>query len=152
MSYLHRKTGSAAYGILEKQFVGQLRFFISGVILLFYYDFIKKHLKYFLTLSIVVVLSRYFISHWIIESLFPISFAIIIILFAYSTTKLANITKYGDFSYGFYLFHYPVIQVFVYLGIFKENLNLLFLLCFVIIFCLSFLSWHLLEKRVLKRK
>jgi peptidoglycan/LPS O-acetylase OafA/YrhL len=150
-NYLAEKTGNSTYEFLERQFPGQLRFFISGVIILFYFDFIKNKLKWFLPIVAMVFIVRYFINISVIEFLFPISFAILIIFCAYYFKKLSIFTKFGDLSYGFYLFHFPVIQLFVHFGILKENPVLLFIACFAVIYFLSFLSWHFLEKRILKR-
>ena len=151
MTYLYQQTNNGLYIILRRQFLGQFRFFISGIIMLFYFDTIKNNLKYFLPISLIIVLLHYFFSHWTIDFLFPFSFAVVIVSFVYGFKKLSVLTKYGDFSYGFYLFHFPVIQTMIYFGFFKENPVLLFVLCFFVILLLSVLSWHLLEKRVLKR-
>ena len=152
MAFLYQKSGNDLYMSLSRQFLGQLRFFISGVILLFYFDEIRAKLNYLLPISIALFLLHYFFNHWIISVLFPFSFAIIIIWFVYRFKKLAVVSNYGDFSYGFYLFHFPVIQTMVHFGYFNDSPLLLFVLCFFIILLLSILSWHLLEKRVLRRK
>jgi peptidoglycan/LPS O-acetylase OafA/YrhL len=151
MTYLYEQSGNGFYLILRKQFLGQLRFFISGVIVLYFFDTIKNNLKYFLPVSLLVVLLQYFFHHWTIGFLFPFSFAVVLVGFVYYFKQLANVSKYGDFSYGFYLFHFPVIQTMVHFGYWNEKPLLLFTICFVIIFSLSYLSWHLLEKRFLKR-
>jgi len=151
MTYLYQQTENGIYLILRRQFLGQLRFFISGVILLFYFDAIRAKLKYLLPVAIMVVLLQHFSNNWIIDFLFPFSFSIVLVSFVYHFKKLAIVIKYGDFSYGFYLFHFPIIQLMIHFGFFNKSPVLLFLLCFFIILLLSVLSWHLLEKRVLKR-
>jgi peptidoglycan/LPS O-acetylase OafA/YrhL len=152
MRYLYENSGKEIYTILRTQFLGQIRFFISGVILLFYFDFIKKHIKWFLPFSIFIFITRYFVFNLVIDFFYPISFAVLIISFAYYFKKLGLISKYGDFSYGMYLYHYPIIQLFIYFGRLNENPIVLFLVCFCSVLLLSCLSWHLLEKRFLKRK
>jgi peptidoglycan/LPS O-acetylase OafA/YrhL len=153
MSYLHDSSNNALYLILRRQFLGQIRFFVAGVIVLFYFDFIiERNIKWFLYPSVFIFLLRYVVQSWIIDCLFPLSFAVLIIWFAYYFGKLSVLSRYGDFSYGFYLFHFPIIQVFVHSGWFKENPVLLLLACFGSILLLSCLSWHLLEKHILKRK
>jgi len=162
MNYLYNSSGKEFYSILSRQFVGQARYFISGIILLFYFDFFRKNIKYFLPLAAIIFIARYsFISKYYIDFqaanifiniLYPFSFAVLIIYFAYYFKKLACFSIYGDFSYGMYLFHYPVIQTMIYLGWFKENPALLFTVCFVIVLSLSCLSWHLLEKHFLRHK
>lgn len=62
---------------------------------------------------------------------------------------LSNFTKYGDFSYGIYIYAFPIQQVVVqYLGndiSFVTNCLIVSLITFI---C-SFFSWHLVEKKAL---
>ena len=136
---------------LCRPFFSQVCFFVSGAIMLFYFDFFKSNIKWLLPLSAALFTSKYFLSHWIIEFFSPLSFAILIISLAYYFKKLAFVSKYGDISYGLYLFHFPMIQLFTHLGYMKEKPVLLFSTCLCILVLLSYLSWHLLEKRFLKR-
>ncbi|PKL62826.1 MAG: acyltransferase [Methanomicrobiales archaeon HGW-Methanomicrobiales-2] len=58
----------------------------------------------------------------------------------------------GDFSYGIYIYHYPVQQVLIQA---TANTLLLPALCglsFLVAFPLAFLSWHIVEKRALAAK
>ena len=58
----------------------------------------------------------------------------------------------GDFSYGIYIYHYPVQQVLIQA---TANTLLLPALCglsFAVTFALAFLSWHVVEKRALAVK
>jgi peptidoglycan/LPS O-acetylase OafA/YrhL len=152
MNSLADSSGNSFYNFLQRQFPGQLLYVVSGSIILFYFDFIvKQQVKYFLPASAFIFLIRYFVSNWTIELFYPFSFAVLIVCCAYYLKKLSILTKFGDFSYGLYLFHFPVIQVFVHFGILEENPVLLFIVCFTVIFSLSALSWHLLEKKALKR-
>ena len=54
--------------------------------------------------------------------------------------------KSGDFSYGVYVFHFPVIQIFLAVGIFHRYPLLSVGLIAVIVAGVSFASWHLVEK------
>ncbi len=61
---------------------------------------------------------------------------------------LQNWGKYGDFSYGMYIYAVLVQQTLVHL--FQHMHFMLYLLeGFVITLCFAFLSWHLVEKRAL---
>jgi peptidoglycan/LPS O-acetylase OafA/YrhL len=64
---------------------------------------------------------------------------------------LTNFTKYGDFSYGIYIWAFPIQQTIVY---FYPDLTILshFALSTFITFCFAFASWHLVEKRALALK
>ncbi len=65
---------------------------------------------------------------------------------------LNNFGRSGDFSYGIYIYHYPVQQVLIQA---TGNALLLPALCglsFFVTFALAFLSWHVIEKRALGMK
>jgi peptidoglycan/LPS O-acetylase OafA/YrhL len=153
MIWIAEKTGNNLFLILQRQFLGQIKFFISGTFVLFYFDFIiNRNAKIIIPVAAAIFLSRYFFSFWLIELFYPAAFAVIIIWCAYRFKKLAILTRAGDFSYGFYLLHFPVIQIFVHSGWLNESPVLMFVACFSTVYCLSGILWHLLEKRILKRK
>lgn len=58
----------------------------------------------------------------------------------------------GDFSYGIYIYHYPIQQVLIQV---TANTLLLPALCglsFLVAFALAFFSWHVVEKQALAAK
>ncbi|MHB8138583.1 MAG: acyltransferase family protein [Smithellaceae bacterium] len=66
--------------------------------------------------------------------------------------NLSWLTKYGDFSYGLYIWGWPVQQT-VYLFLGKEtNVWLQMGISLFIALLLAMLSWHLVEKRCLRLK
>ncbi|KGP80827.1 acyltransferase family protein [Paenibacillus sp. MAEPY2] len=69
-----------------------------------------------------------------------------------SSFKLSSFRKYGDFSYGLYIYAFPVQQTIVLL--FKEKLNVFsfFLFSALITLVLSYFSWHYIEKKALYLK
>lgn len=58
----------------------------------------------------------------------------------------------GDFSYGLYLYGWPVQQLVVYLFAARLTAHQLFFTAFPITLLLAYGSWHLVEKRFLKMK
>jgi len=60
--------------------------------------------------------------------------------------------KFGNVAYGIYLFHFPVIQLSVWLGINEKSHILCFAFCVVGTLLLSVLSWLLLEKPILSNR
>jgi peptidoglycan/LPS O-acetylase OafA/YrhL len=65
---------------------------------------------------------------------------------------LHNFGKHGDFSYGMYLYAFPVQQLLVLYVPFTRNPILLTLLAFVCTLVLAYLSWHFIEKPFLSLK
>jgi peptidoglycan/LPS O-acetylase OafA/YrhL len=75
----------------------------------------------------------------------------LLIQLAYLPGLLNRFGRYGDFSYGMYIYAFPVQQYLVYRDpgmVWWQNL----LLAFPIVLVCSALSWHLVEKRCLKLK
>ncbi|HQS67423.1 MAG TPA: acyltransferase [Sulfuricurvum sp.] len=69
-----------------------------------------------------------------------------------SIVKTSLFSKTGDYSYGMYIYAFPVQQTLVHF--FKSDLNAssLFFMSFLITLLMSIVSWHLLEKKVLLLK
>ena len=65
---------------------------------------------------------------------------------------LQNFGKHGDYSYGLYLYAFPIQQLLIYH--FKTQITALnlFPLAFVFSLMCAFFSWHLVEKRFLQLK
>ena len=156
--FLYDKTGNNIYEILSRQFIGQLKYFISGAIILFYFDTFRKYFKILFAAALIIFAVHYFnilsinSLNLIVDILYPISFAVLIIGIAFNFKYLNNFGKYGDFSYGIYLIHYPVIQVLIHFKMHEYDFIFTLFLSIIITIILGILSWHLIEKRFLKRK
>lgn len=152
MNWFYNRTGKEIYMILDRQFVGQFVFFASGMFLLFYFDSFRKKLKFLFPVAlIIVILGNFYSDIFLINLVFPLSFAMLIIGFAYNFRPLNNIAEYGDISYGIYLFHYPIIQLLISINFLNHYPIETFILCLFLTCLLAFISWHLLEKKLLKR-
>lgn len=136
--------------VLAKQFPGCLNYFITGILLYLNKDFFRKYSSFLLLPAIVVI---YLEKAIFMETIFtPFSLGVAIFWFAYLRLPLKNFGKYGDFSYGMYLVHFPIIQIFVYYGIYKQHPYLGFFLSTVLVILLSVLIWNIVEKPCLNRK
>jgi peptidoglycan/LPS O-acetylase OafA/YrhL len=69
-----------------------------------------------------------------------------------STPYLRRAGRFGDASYGLYLYAFPVQQTLIWLYKDKLSWSVLFLLVLASTLALALASWHLLEKRVLRLK
>ena len=78
----------------------------------------------------------------------------LILSFAYlvDTPILRNFGKYGDFSYGMYVYAFPVQQTVTHFLRAKISLPEYFLISYFVTLVIAGLSWHLVEKQALKLK
>jgi len=83
-------------------------------------------------------------------SIFP--FAVLIIYLGLLPNKLLpKFAKYGDPSYGIYLFSFPIQQVILYMNPSWHPI-LIFLSTLLIITPIAYALWHCVEKPILKFK
>jgi peptidoglycan/LPS O-acetylase OafA/YrhL len=144
---LFKIPGARAHEIDNSNSLNLALFFISGSILAAVEIEKFKH-KSFLLISSGVILALSFylklfsVSHYIF-------FPILIIMMGVSFTSYIHSLsdKFGDFSYGIYIYSYPVQKVLVHFF----NLNYMQLMGFTLILSIGFgyLSWNLVEKRAL---
>lgn len=146
--FIHIYTGARA-DTLAKQFIGLSGYFFFGTLLAVHqasFDKLKE--------IAIVSLLAYFLTKDTQLSIFvePIAFSSVVLLFCTSMFKEVPIGKYGDFSYGLYLYHWPIIQLLIHFGVYEANPLLGVALTIMITLLLAVISWNLLESRFLKRK
>jgi peptidoglycan/LPS O-acetylase OafA/YrhL len=133
---------------IARQFPGQLSYFVLGSLFAVNEKSLSK-IKWIAVISVVILflisdpLAKLFID--------PIAFSSVVIFLSTSANKNLNFGKYGDISYGIYLYHFPIIQFLVFLGIFEQNAWLGLFSTFTITILTALVSWHLIEKPLLKR-
>lgn len=137
--------------LLAKQLPGYLSYFVTGIFLFLNFDFVMKYKKTILMFSVLVLVSYYF-SNFQTDVFYPAAFGCIVIIAAYNLPFLNNFGKYGDFTYGLYIYHFPIIQLFRQYNLF-ERYNPFAMAIVVILITLFFavLSWFLIERRFLDR-
>lgn len=140
---------NSIYILLQRQLPGQLTFFISGAFLYYFYNHFVRHVQLYILFAGIGIFISGFLSFL---PFFPISLAILVIYFATQFHYLGNWGKYGDFSYAIYIWHFPVIQVFISLGVFKYSTPLAFLGVICTVTACAYLSWSFIEKPFLRKK
>ncbi len=141
------RTENPFYEQLARQLPGQLCFFIAGAALFYYLPFFERHIRLFVSLATVVLL----VHHWTpLPWLQPAALAVIVLFFGLFLYA-GNFGKYGDFSYGVYILHFPLIQLLLNAG-WSEEYAWSFLGTAVCLTLLgAILMWNLVEKRFLLR-
>lgn len=122
--------------------------FFAGSAYYMFRNKIKICFQYFI-ISLVLLLTAGIFG--LLKEAFPILGGYIVLYLAFNQwIKLYNFNKHGDFSYGIYIYAFPIQQVIVYLSNYTINPYLLFLISMPLILVFSILSWHLIEKQCLK--
>lgn len=112
----------------------------------------------FYFILLIYVLFTYFVKTYfgwhLGNSINPILYLLLTILifsFAYSFPTLSNrLLRKNDVSYGVYIYHIPVINLFIYYG-YISSTSILCLALFLTII-IAFISWIFIEKSAIKLK
>jgi peptidoglycan/LPS O-acetylase OafA/YrhL len=133
---------------LGRQLPGQFSYFCVGIAI--YYADLDKKLNKFVFLGIGV--AALLISHHVLSELLrPLAIGLIFIFLAFGPF-LGRFGKYGDFSYGLYITHFPIIQIFVYNRILVEQPLLFVILAYFVSLLAGVLLWHFVEKHMIRRR
>ena len=148
MLWLYSREQMDIFITLEKQIPGQLAFFISGGIIYYFYDYFYNRSSLLLILAIAIIFIHKDITDLYI--LYPAALSIIVIYLATIFKYIGNWGRFGDLSFGVYIWHFPIIQVFIYCNLFSNPIMGSIIL-FITILTAAYFSWHLVEKRFLYR-
>ena len=146
------RNSSSGLAMLSKQLPGQMSFFIAGGALHYYSDIFHKYAKPMFAIS-SLVLAAYFTLYpqiKLLQFIYPAALAVFVIFLAVEAPYLGNAGKYGDFSYGIYIYHYPILQIMAEINGLDRPVSS-FAIAFAATLVLSFFSWHWLERPFLHR-
>ena len=107
--------------------------------------------KYAKIAGFLIVLFSVIVISFFAESSQPLQVLLIPIL-VIAIAHVKGITnragRYGDFTYGIYIFSFPVQQMLIAKHAVQNNPLILFLVTLAIVIPAAFISWHLLEKKM----
>jgi len=138
-------TGSEIYAVLARQLPGQLSFFLAGAFCYYFIQTFEKKISTFLGFALIILIANSFYG---LTAIVPFALAIIVIFFALYL-YLGNFGKYGDFSYGIYILHFPIIQIMVQSDLFNGKPYLFITVASISVLLASIAMWHLIEKKFL---
>jgi len=142
------RTGVEFYSRLARQLPGQMCFFMAGATLFYYLKFFEQHIKSFAAAAAVIL-----VVDWVVLPLpwlQPAALASLVVFFGLFLYA-GNFGKYGDFSYGVYILHFPILQLLLNSGWFAERPWLFLLTTIGLTAVGAVLMWNLVEKRFLLR-
>ncbi|MCD1259527.1 acyltransferase [Paenibacillus athensensis] len=125
-------------------------YFSAGMMMYIFRAYIPMN-KYFAMFCVVILYLA--ANYGGLKEFFIIFGSYLTLYVAYITIwKFAEFSRLGDFSYGMYIYAFPVQQAVTYYHGGSMSAPLNFLYSFFITLLLSVLSWHLIEKRALALK
>ncbi|MDE1175639.1 MAG: acyltransferase [Edaphobacter sp.] len=142
LSIIYR-VAMAEHNTLALQLPGQLSFFMIGALIHYHLDWFEKHGKW---ITLVAILS-YVISvksGWF--AFRPAAVATLTLSAALLLPVVKGPTRWGDFSYGAYVLHWPIIQIIVATGLFAVRPWLALIVTFIAVAVGATLSWFVVEK------
>jgi len=148
MQRLIDQTGSGIYVELQKQLPGQIAFFIAGAAGYYYLEFLTKHIAWLLTLAVTAFALQSWLPWKLVQ---PAALAVLIVSFACIVPFLGNFNKYGDFSYGIYIVHFPVLQVLIAYNLFTKAPWATLFVAIALVMMAAFFLWRFVEKPFLRK-
>lgn len=145
---LAERTGLALYEQLGRQLPGQLGYFLAGAFFYYYLPWLEKWRWQFLIPALLLLLvDRAFLP---LPALEPFALATTVVFFALFGPVIPA-GRYGDFSYGVYILHFPLIQLLWHDGRLNDSPWLFLTVTVVLTMTSATLLWHGIEKRFLLR-
>lgn len=110
---------------------------------------ISRLALYFLGIVLILFATLYVPFN---ESILVLVVPFLVIMLAYVRGPLNHVGRYGDFTYGIYIFSFPVQQILITLDLTGNDPLRLFFLTLAIVLPMAIVSWHLLEKKMMLLK
>ncbi|MBR8462149.1 acyltransferase [Campylobacter sp. faydin G-105] len=115
------------------------------------YIYIHNHFFIYMFIYLIFKLLDHYMQNIIIHILTNyIIFSFVVFSFAFSFSRINNIFKNNDFTYGIYIYHSFFVNIFVELGCIQNYKYALLIILFSVIS--GILSWFLIEKPALRLK
>ncbi len=134
------------YARLAKQLPGELSFFAGGAWA--YYRALEGRSPPFL-LAVAGAIAYATASGLVFEAVAPFAVVALVSWAAIAGPRLPPFGRYGDFSYGIYLYHFPIVQALIALGLFAWSSWIAVLVTILAVACCSVISWFFLESPAL---
>jgi peptidoglycan/LPS O-acetylase OafA/YrhL len=135
---------------LPQQFLPFSIYFVIGSLFFLYRDHIVLRGEIAL-IALILFLGTFHSAVGSFISCFTLPYLVLYFAFC-NLGSLANFGKHGDFSYGIYIYAFPVQETLVYYFQHKLTPITLFISAYFITLIIAILSWHFVEKPMLKLK
>lgn len=152
MLHIAQVSGGGVYIELQRQLPGQLTFFIVGATCYYYFKPLSFHSRHLVLFAVICyIFKSKLVSYGLWPVLEPIAIGVFVIYFATVFPSLGRFSKYGDFSYGIYILHFPILQFWIATHIFKSTPLAMLAVTVVTTMICALALWHLVEKKFLRK-
>jgi len=149
---LRHSTEIKMYDIFRLELSGPIASFASGAIGCYCFELFQRRSKLVLGLAVFVLMWIRWLPDGFGRILIePVALAAVVLFAAYCLPYFGNFGRFGDLSYGIYIYHFPIIQLMAFRGDFVDQPVWFLVWALVLTIVAAFLSWHLIEKRWLRR-
>ncbi|MDR3735629.1 MAG: acyltransferase [Acidobacteriaceae bacterium] len=134
---------------LAYQLPGQLSFFCIGALIYRNLTTFKRIGRWLVAPALLCYVAFSFTQWFVLR---PLSIPVLVLFFCLSLPEIKGPTRWGDFSYGTYVLHFPIIQSLVALGAFQRFPILTAFLAAALTAQAAVLSWFFVERRWLRSR
>jgi peptidoglycan/LPS O-acetylase OafA/YrhL len=141
--FLHTRHHSLAVAL-----PGQWSHFAAGALIYYHLPAFRRIGKWLIVPALALYVIAFVTDIYVLR---PLSIPILVLGFCFLLPELKGPTRWGDFSYGTYLLHWPIIQTLVAFGLFTRQPWLMVLVAVSIVATLAVISWFSVERPALGR-
>ncbi len=145
MNALAARTGQPVYAQLGRQLPGQLSYFMAGAAVYYYFPFFQRHIKKIVPAAIAAYGAATVLP---IGAVAPAALACLVLAVALFTPPVRLFE--GDYSYGIYIVHYPVVQLLLEHGGLNRGPWIFLVGAVAAAGAGAFLMWELVERRFIR--
>ena len=125
------------------QLPGQLSYFMIGALVYYHLAWFKRH-GLWVMLGAGAMFGLHLLTGW--YTLRPAAVALLTMGACHLLPEFKGPTKWGDFSYGTYILHFPIVQCVVAAGVFAWSGWAGLLLTLALVMAAAAFSWFMIEK------
>jgi peptidoglycan/LPS O-acetylase OafA/YrhL len=149
MNYLSQGSEhQSLYTEVQRKLPGQLTYFVAGALGYYYLPEFSRYGCYLAVVAGLAFATQYWLPWPKVE---PFALGVVVIFAACVAPYLDNFGKYGDFSYGIYILHFPLLQTMVSLGWFNENVVSMVFVVAALLLLLAVVLWYTIEQPWLRQ-
>ncbi len=133
----------ASHETLALQLPGQLCFFLVGSFIYYYLPEFKRHGRWLMPVAALLYILHVYTGWFFLR---PFAVSSLTLGACFLLPQIVGPTRWGDFSYGTYVLHYPILQSIIAIGIFRINPWLGLATTIVLVGAAACFSWFIVEK------